>query len=71
MYILSSLEDNSQHYKQLHKEQESLLANEENLKELENIGHQMATIHTTQSELLLMLQPRFNQLFDQIASETQ
>jgi hypothetical protein len=66
---LSSLENNSQRYQALHKEQESLVVNQENFETIENIDHQLATIHTTQSELLLLLQPRFNQLFDQIASE--
>jgi hypothetical protein len=71
VYILSSLENNSQRYQILHKEQESLVVNEENSEKINNISNQLATIHTTQSELLLLLQPRFNELFDQIASDTQ
>ena len=71
MYILSSLENNSQRYQILHKEQESLVANQENSEKINNISNQLATIHTTQSELLLLLQPRFNELFDQIASDAQ
>ncbi len=71
MYILSSLENNSQRYQILHKEQESLVVNEENSEKINNISNQLATIHTTQSELLLLLQPRFNELFDQIASDAQ
>lgn len=71
MYILSSLENNSQRYQVLHKEQEYLVANQENFERIENIKNQLATIHTTQSELLLLLQPRFNELFDQIASDTE
>jgi hypothetical protein len=71
VYILSSLENNSQRYQILHKEQESLVVNEENSEKINNISNQLATIHTTQSELLLLLQPRFNELFDQIASDAQ
>jgi hypothetical protein len=71
VYILSSLENNSQRYQILHKEQESLVANQENSEKINNISNQLATIHTTQSELLLLLQPRFNELFDQIASDAQ
>lgn len=71
VYILSSLENNSHRYQQLQKEQESLATNEENLDKLQTISQQMASIHTTQNDLLFTLQPMFNQLFDQIGRETQ
>ena len=70
-HILSCIEKNSQQHMQREKEREMLLAHKDDPEQIHHIQQKITMIENTQSNLLITLQALFNQVFDQVAEETQ
>jgi hypothetical protein len=56
---------------QREKEREMLLAHKDDPEQIQDIQQKITMIENTQSNLLITLQALFNQVFDQVAEETQ